>query len=610
MRKIIYLLISFLFIIFIFLDKSVMGADQGKPENGGLKLDDIVVTATKTSHTLEDTPITTHLITREEIQKTNAQTAGDALRWVPGVEIKSNGFARESVSIEGLPDKYTLVLIDGQRQTGRHANAIDLSNIPAEMIDRIEVIKGPSSVLYGSEAVAGVVNIITRKGAEKSYFDGSASYGTGNTVDTQMNFGDRYKKFSYTFGAGNHKTDQMGSGYEYDGKNLLGNFQYELSQNDRLFLNLNLYGEKSEYLDDTKFNGGMGFESNFGKTSNLKLKFTEHIADRTDIRPGQTPRDWNYHNYQGEIQYSQMIGQKHLVTLGSEYRQNNIHSMEVGKKKEDIDSGFFQDEIGLIEPLTIVLAGRVDHHDQWGTEFNPKGSLLYKLTSKTNLRLNAGRAFLAPQLDQLYRIDPHHHINYWIIGNPDLKPEKSIGYSLDLEHTLADMLLGRLSFFRNDIKDMIVSKDVGTYTTGEPIQQSCNVREAYSQGLGVELQATPAKGLFTAIAYTYSQTEDKEVKKQIQNMPEHTGKFQIGYENKPYGFSLHYDMDYIGKMFTDSKLTKKSDDFYMANAKIIKDISKTVQLFLAVDNIFDETPESSKYFDMAILYSGGFHVYF
>lgn len=600
-------------------DNPVMADDQGKPNDSALKLEDIVVTATKTSHTLEDTPITTHLITQEEIQKSNAQTAGEALKWVPGVYIKSNGFARESISIEGLPDKYTLVLIDGQRQTGRHGNAIDLSNIPAEMIERIEVIKGPSSVLYGSEAVAGVVNIITRKGAKKSYFDGSASYGTGNTVDTQMNFGDRYNKFSYTFGVSNHKTDQMGSGYEYDSKNLLGNFQYDLSQDNRVSLNLNLYDEKSEYLDDTKFNGGLAFESNFGETSNLKVRFTDHSSDRKDIRPGQTPRDWDYDNYQGEIQYGRMIGQKNLISLGSEYRQNNISSTEVGKKNEDIISGFVQDEIDLIESLSIVLAGRVDNHDRWGTEFNPKGSLLYKITPKTNLRLNAGRAFLAPNLDQLYKKEPHHHVNYWIIGNEDLKPEKSIGYSLDLEHNLANKLLGRLSFFRNDIKDMISSRDVDPKEFGldpniftEPVSQAYNINEAYSQGFEIELQSAPVKGLFSSIAYTYCQSEEKKVKKQMRNTPEHTGKLRLGYENKPYGFTLYYDMEYIGKMFTDSKLTQESDDFYLANAKITKDISKTIQLFLAVDNIFDEMPptESSKYFDMTTLYSGGFHIHY
>ncbi|MGA1869698.1 MAG: TonB-dependent receptor plug domain-containing protein [bacterium] len=601
MKKLIMMLLIF------FLSGLYAGAQENeKPDK--LYLDEIVMTGTKTQHTLKDTPVTTHVIKEDEIQKSNAQTAGEALRWVPGVYIKSNGFARESVNIEGLPDKYTLVLIDGQRQTGRHANAVDLSNIAAEMIERIEVIKGPSSVLYGSEAIAGVVNIITKKGAKKGYFHGSSSYGTGNTVDTQMNFGDRYGKFSYTFAAGDHKSDQMGSGYEYDGKNVMGNFQYDLNQNTQCSLNLNLYDEESDYLEDSKFNGMVGFDFHFEENTNLTLQFTDHIAERKDIRPNQSPRDWDYDNYKGEVQYSRMIGKSNLITLGGEYRQNNLESTEVGKKDEEIISGFFQDEIEPSQMVSIVLAGRVDNHDQWGTQFNPKGSLLFRVVKNTNLRLNAGKAFLAPNLDQLYKITPHHHVQYWIIGNPDLEPEKSLGYSVDIEHNLANTLLSRLSFFRNDIKNMISSKEVGTYDTGEPIMQSYNINEAYSQGFEVELQAVPKKGLFTALSYTYTQSEDKDVKKQLRNMPEHTGRFRIQYDNKDYNFSLHYDMEYIGKMFTNSALTQKSDDFYLANVKITKDISKTIQLFFSIDNIFDEEPESSRYFAMATLYSGGFRI--
>ncbi len=612
MRKLICYLVSVLFMLSCFTVPCRAWAQQEEtikdPDRKTLKLDEIVITGTRTKHALKDTPVTTHVVTEEEIQKSNAQTAGEVLRWVPGVYIKSNGFARESVSIAGLPDKYTLVLIDGQRQTGRHANAIDLSNIPVEMIERIEVIKGPASVLYGSEAMAGVVNIITKKGAKKSFFNGSASYGTGNTVDARMNFGDRYGKFSYAFAVGDHKTDQMGSGYEYDSKNVMGNFQYDLNQNSQCFLNLNLYDEESDYLDDTKFNGIVGVESNFGETSNLKVQFTDHMAERKDVRPGQSPRDWEYDNYKGEIQYSQMIGQSNLITLGTEYQQNNIESTEVGKKDEESISAFIQDEIDPWKKVSIVLAGRVDHHDQWGTQFNPKGSLLFRVTGNTNLRLNAGQAFLAPSLDQLYKTTPHHHVKYWIIGNPDLEPEKSIGYSLDLEHNLANTLLSRIFFFRNDIKDMISSKEVDTYDTGEPIMQAYNISEAYSQGFEIELQAAPIKEVFTCISYTYTQSEDKDVKKQLRNMPENTGKFRIQYDNKRYNFSLHYDMEYVGKMFTDYGLTQKSDEFYLANAKISKDISKNIQLFFSVDNIFDEEPESSRYFDMATLYSGGFHV--
>ncbi|MDH4317870.1 MAG: TonB-dependent receptor, partial [Desulfobulbaceae bacterium] len=206
-----------------------------------------------------------------------------------------------------------------------------------------------------------------------------------------------------------------------------------------------------------------------------------------------------------------------------------------------------------------------------------------------------------------YKLNPQHHVSYYIIGNPDLKPEISHGYSLDLENSWANALLGRVSFFRNDIENMIASKSAGKYSTGEDIMQSYNVDEAFSQGYEIELQYSPLTNLNTSIGYTYSQVEDKTIEKQIRNMPKHTGKFLIQYNNEQYGMGFHYDMQYIGKMYTDAKLSKESDECIIANAKLSKDITKSIGMFLAVDNIFDEVPstENSRYFNMARLWSLG-----
>ena len=586
---------------------SAMAADKESVQ-GALSLDEIVVTGTKSEHTLENVPVTTYLVTREEIEKSNARTAGDVLKWVPGVYVKANGFARQSVNINGLPNEYTLVLVDGIRQTGRHANAVDLANIASEMIEKIEVIKGPSAVLYGSDAVAGVVNIITKKVPEKGYASGRASYGTGDTVDTQFNFGENLGKLSYTLGVGHQSSNQMGNGYEYDADNALGNFQYQLNPDNKVSLNLNIYNENSDYLDDSKFNCALGWEAMLGETANLKVNLSDHLANRKDIRPNQSPRDWDYDNRQGSIQYSQMLGKSQWITAGGEYRENNLESTEVGDQSENIISGFMQDEIELLDSsLVLVLGGRADHHDQWGTEFNPKGSLLYKFSPETKIRLNAGRAFLAPQLDDLYKLNPHHHVSYWIVGNPDIKPETSVGYSIDLEHVWTKSVLGRLSFFRNDIDNMISSREIGTYSTGEKIMQSYNIDEAFAQGFEIETQYSPIKSLFMSVAYTYSQTEDKTIEKQIQNMPKHTGKFRLRYDNDTHGYSLFSELEYIGKMYTNSGLTQESDDFFLLNLKATKVLSAHLNLFLAVDNLFNEktAPETSRYFDMGTTYTAG-----
>lgn len=171
----------------------------------------VVVTATKTPHALENVPVTTAVITEKDIERTNAQNVGQALRWLPGINIRTNGYSRATVKIHGLPSKYTLVLIDGQRLKGRHADSIDIGQVPVDMIDRIEVVKGPASVLYGSDAVAGVVNVITKAPPDRTIFDGYASYGTGETIRAMMTLGGRFGRFHYIVGGSKNKSEIMGT---------------------------------------------------------------------------------------------------------------------------------------------------------------------------------------------------------------------------------------------------------------------------------------------------------------------------------------------------------------------------------------------------------------
>lgn len=169
-------------------------------------LDKIVVSATKTPHTLGDVPVDAEVITRVELLKRNVQTAQDALDQTTGLLVgkTSSGWgSKGTVRVYGLNAKYTLVLVDGQRLLGGHQNAIDLQQISIDMIERIEILKGPASALYGSDAVGGVVNIITRNGTDKPEFSGSIAMGLRGTVVGSMSGGagseNLKTRFSYTY---------------------------------------------------------------------------------------------------------------------------------------------------------------------------------------------------------------------------------------------------------------------------------------------------------------------------------------------------------------------------------------------------------------------------
>ncbi|MFQ6082326.1 MAG: TonB-dependent receptor plug domain-containing protein [Candidatus Aminicenantia bacterium] len=576
--------------------------------------EEVVVTATKTPHSLKDVPIATSIITRKEIERTNAQTAGDVLKWLTGIHIRTNGFSRSTVKIHGLPSKYTLVLVDGQRLKGRHAESIDLDHIPIDMIDKIEVIKGPTSVLYGSDAVAGVVNIITKSAPVKSTFDAFTSYGTGNTLRAMISYGSQVGRFRYLLCGSKNKSNNMGSGYEYDGYNAQGKFEYDFNESNRLILGTGYFNEKGDYLNDEKFSLNLTWRVGIDKVSYLIVKGYRFQSDRLDARPGRDPRNWDEDTTRGEVQYVRMFGKNNLVTLGIESRYDEIkYTLIEGKKYQTINSLFAQDEITLFSSLTLILAVRVDDHNRWGTEFIPKAGAFFRINEKTDLRVSVGRGFLAPTLSQLYEEQYYHPWGggFWLGGNPALKPERSLGYNFDLEHRFTDNFVARVSFFRNNLIDMITSEKTDETINGKPVHRLININKAYSQGMEIELNTQLGKSITGIISYTYLDTENISTNKEFPYSPHHTVNLILNYFNQKSGFNLNLIGKYIGRRYTNSSNTQSLGECYLADIKITKKIFKDISFFVAVNNISNEKLEKeSRYFRQGRTYTAGMRMHF
>ena len=162
---------TFFLLTLIFAFIPVAQAQDKGSEPLAVELEKTVVTATKTEHTLGDVPVAAEVITKEEIKAKNIKTVQDALIHLTGIKIRKSCGSwgnKGNVQMQGLDAKHTLILVDGQRYYGGHG-AVDIHSISIEMIERIEVIKGPASALYGSDAIGGVVNIITRSAPKKAY---------------------------------------------------------------------------------------------------------------------------------------------------------------------------------------------------------------------------------------------------------------------------------------------------------------------------------------------------------------------------------------------------------------------------------------------------------
>ncbi|MDL2122862.1 MAG: TonB-dependent receptor [Deltaproteobacteria bacterium] len=623
-------------VIVVVLAASVAFAGDDEAEKKGItRLKDIVVTGTRTPHALKDVPVETVLINREDIERTNAQNAMDVLKNIPGIDSSVHddvfGIYTWRAKLRGLNfnDGYGLILIDGQRAMGCGQSGgmgeygSGLNQIPVDMIERIEVVKGPSSALYGSDAMAGVINIITKKTPKKATGRAGVSYGWYKIKEKKSNSGTitkpsddgQSRNFSKNYVSfGDKISDRFGYllHYNYDGAedigqdpiksnrhSFMGKLDADLSETIDLYLKYEVSDyEKADSREEESYRVSAGID--FRPTDNhfFSLKGYTYAWDFTHGYPGFSygykHGDVGYN--QGEVQYTWYSSDWNALTLGGEVQEQGIDyvienadgSMVNVKENVDTSSLYVQDEITLFEDLTLVAGLRYDDHSTFGSEVNPKLSFMYKFSENTTLRASGGKAFKSPTLRQLYYDTPYRHGDYYCKSNPDLKPEKAIGYSASIEQWLFDQgIMVNLGYFRNDVDDMVIREDTGTTYNGLPLKEYRNVEEAWTQGIEFMCRTYFAEEFSASLSYTYTDSENKETGKELIYTPKHVLSILPAYELKKYGLGTSATVSYIGKQYTNSDNTDEIDAHTVVDAKIYKNLSDKAKLSFEADNIFD-----------------------
>lgn len=420
----------------------------------GPTLEEVVVTGTRTEHSASDSPVPIEIITSQDIEASGAVNAGDALDNVSGLfvdeyESASRGGPGSGVNLQGMPTNRVLVLIDGQR-IPKTMRAPDLELIPSNIIDRIEVVKGPHSALYGSDAAGGVINIITKKPSKKLTLEGDIGYGSFNTFRGDVMQSYTYGPFGYLVSFNHESSDgwidensqksviRIGEGP--DGFTLVKNNEkhpHELNDifgktvldigtignwhlQSRYHWENNFWSDKDDgnITDDkTRLDVQTGLDFFLGKAGQLaingyffrhSLRYREYesvyvwdifdpdIMNRSYIDKGN---DTITENYRGEIKHTVLLGEFNLLTVGIDYRYETLlyGAFEESAMTDDtqnffayqtVVSGILQDEILLFDGRwNIVPGARIDYHPVWGTEVNPKLSTMGKLYTSEPYKL-------------------------------------------------------------------------------------------------------------------------------------------------------------------------------------------------------------------------------
>ncbi|MCD4741470.1 MAG: TonB-dependent receptor, partial [Desulfobacteraceae bacterium] len=456
-------------------------------------LGQVVVTPTKTEYTLGDVPVSIDVVTQEDFKKRNVKTVQEALELLTGVRVTKNSSMwgdKGHALIQGMNANHTLVLVDGQKFFGGHSGP-DLQQFSIDIIDRIEVVKGPASSLYGSDAVGGVINIITKSSPDKSFVSLENSVGSRgsqkHSISTGGSLGDFGGILNYTY----DKSDAFHRMADRYREHIVhGSLDYNITPESTLTIKP-YYSEHFQKEDKRK-------QQRIGL--NTIWEWTPDELSRLTLRgsmfdyqhwTGSKSSNWDDDSYEGEINYSRLVLDRHTLTGGFHFKREERH--DKGKDynaRQTTNSYFIQDEIDL-EPFTLVLGTRIDDHDMWETQVNPKVSMLYNVTEDFKLRTSVGTAFRGPSLTKLYgdgwRMGP-----YLMHANPNLEPEESIGYQFGGEYKLSDKVLTKVSYFRNDIKNLI--ENVITKAGPPPWDFNYeNVSKAVTQGIEFTLDANVAE---------------------------------------------------------------------------------------------------------------------
>jgi len=572
----------------------------------------ILVTATKTEHTLGDVPVAAEVITEEEIRSKNIKNVQDVFSYLSGLQVtRSSGSwgNKGNVQIQGLGSEHTLILVDGQKYHGGHAGGTDIHSVPVNSIEKIEVVKGPASALYGSDAMGGVINIITKSALEREpSFSLSGGYGSRNTqvYEAAGSFGKG--KFGSSINFTRRQSDGISCDTdEYDGNIIQGSLEYAFSPDIKLSLKPYYSEHKMEYQERTQKRLALNSQFEWKPDELSKFNFRGSIFNYKH-QTADKKSNWKDDNYEVELNYSRVIFNKHILIGGYHLQREVIDDEGKGYEADQTIHSFFIQDESMFGPFTFVLGTRIDNHDRWGTEVNPKLNVMFKMIENFKLRASVGKAFMAPPLVRLYgdnwRMGP-----YFVKANPDLKPEKSLGYQVGTEIRFSSGILTSLSFFRNDVKDLIGYR---VERRGRPPWNMYweNVNEALTWGVEGNLVSEVVKNLTGKVGYTFLDTEDKNTGNELVYRPKHTLKITMNWKIPAIGSNINLSGSYIGKRFGDKENTETYDPYTIINLALTKDISRYGRLFLRIDNLFNKKNVLDEYDIHGAQFFGGLELSF
>ena len=591
--------------------------------------------ASKHEQQITEAPSDVTIVTADEIQKSGYRTLAEIINSVRGFYTTSDG-AYNYIGTRGiyLPGNYggeILVMIDGHRMNDAIFDQADSGTsfmVDVDLIDRVEVIRGPGSSLYGNNAFFAVINVITRRGRDINGVEASGAYASYDTYTGRLSYGNRFKNGleiamsgTYLDSGGNNdlyfpEFSSINQGHaKQNGTSRAPGAFISISYEDLSFeagfiqhkkiVSNGAYGtvfnDSRDVLLDERAFADLKMQHHFDNDWDLTTRiYYDHYRYNGDypqsqyvygnpLYPGlitmNSDRD-DQESLGGEVQISKTLFQKHRVTVGAEYRhdfslqQQNYDqggtSYLNSNPTADTFGAYVQDEYAILHNLMLNAGVRYDWFSSFGDTLNPRVALIYSPCTNATLKAIYGQAFRAPNAFELYYVAPRY------VSNEHLKPETINSYELDYDQVLNPHLKLVSSLFYYEVDDLIAFglDSHGDSTFG-------NLAGATSKGGEIELDANWAKGWRARLSYTYADARATATGQRLSDSPEHLAKFNL---TAPlWHEKVFANLEILGMSDRSTVGGNEVGSYWVANFTLFsREIIKGLDLSASIYNIFDK----------------------
>ena len=605
-----------------------------------------VISASRQEELREALNTRVDVITRSRIEDTGAETVGELLREVPGVVTRrgSETAGAAGEQIQGIDSRQVLVLMDGQPLVGARGikrGALNLDRQATSRLDRVEVVKGAASALYGSDAIGGVINLITRESDVPMEINGALSAGSLDERNARAEAGFRREAWSGLLGVEHHQQDGFDltpstfdtTGAPFERVDLIAKTRYRFGPELSVSALANGYhnrttgrsngelGPQEDEIVDVAINGGVAIDWLPRPMTSVQARaygasYEEDSTARlappasTVLEPGALDQRLT----KVDASISQFIGARQQAQAGFEWWSDRYDGINRLRDDEGHSAttvvGWAQHRLSVTDRIVTTVGARIDHHSAFGTAVSPKVAASARLARGVHVRASYGRGFRAPDLGQLYYrfLNPTNF--YQVIGNPNLDPEYADSIQLGADYITANRR-GRIGVnaFRNDVEDLIESQSLGFVATpaqlaailaaenldpsfnpvlGRLLFTYKNINDVVTQGVEVDGDLAIAHGATVGGAYTFLDARDTNTDRQLTLRHRHQGYVKFGWALARIGLRANVR----GSLYSSWIAARSTQDtvapaFSLWDAYVSQRLLRGLSAYVAIDNLAD-----------------------